>query len=135
MHTIPCRSAHRFALCGALAAVLVALPLAAANARWIEKGTPLLPYGVYIEGLQGSVVLSLKLDRSGHVTDTRVLRTSGSDTLDGLAQEAASKWRLSQDAVVATDLTQGRVEKITFLHPPPHAKSLLPDTRLYWAIK
>lgn len=134
MHTKPCRSAHRFAICGALAAVLVALPLAAANARWIEKGSPLLPYGVYLEGLQGSVVLSMTLDRSGHVTNTQVLRTSGSSVLDGLAQDAAMKWRLSEDAVVATDLTQGRVEKITFNHPPPHGKALLPNSMPYWAV-
>ncbi len=134
MHTIQCRSAHRFALCGALVAVLVALPLAAANARWIEKGSPLLPYGAYIEGLQGSVVLSMTLDRGGRVTNTHVLKTSGSPVLDGLAQDAAMKWRLSQDAVVATDLTQGRVEKITFVHAPPHGKALLPDSLPYWAV-
>ena len=115
--------------------MLVALPLAAANAKWIEKASPLLPYGVFIEGLQGSVVLSLTLDRGGHVLDTRVLRGSGSPALDGLAQDAAAKWRLSQDSVVATDLTQGRVEKITFVHGPPQVKSLLPDARPYWAVR
>ncbi len=134
MQTKPSRLQHRSVVCGALVAMLVALPLAAANARWIEKGNPRCPYGVYIEGLQGSVVLAMILDRSGHVTDTKVLRSSGSDTLDGLAQEAAMKWRLSQDSLVATDLTQGRVEKITFVHPPPPVKTLLPQTQPYWAV-
>ncbi len=115
--------------------MLVALPLTAANARWIEKGKPLLPYGVYVDGLQGSVVLSLTLDRSGHVTGTQVLRSSGSPALDGLAQDAAAKWRLSPDAVVATDLTQGRVEKITFVHGPPVPRTLLPNTTPYWAVR
>ena len=115
--------------------MLVALPLTAANARWLEKGKPLLPYGVYIEGLQGSVVISLMLDRSGHVTGSHVLRSSGSQALDGLAQDAASKWRLSPDAVVPTDLTQGRVEKITFVHGAPIPRTLLPNSLPYWAIR
>lgn len=125
---------HRSVVCGAIVAMLVALPLVSANARWIEKGNPRLPYGVYIDGLQGSVVISMTLNQTGQVTDTRVLRSSGSSALDQLAQDAAMKWRLSQDAVVPTDLTQGRVEKITFLHPPPPVRTLLPQTRPYWAL-
>ncbi len=93
-----------------------------------------MPYGVYIEGLQGSVVLSLMLDRDGHVTDTHVIKTSGLPQLDQLAQEAAMKWRLSRDSVVATDLTQGRVEKIVFVHKPPHGKTLPLDQKPYWAV-
>lgn len=92
-----------------------------------------MPYGVYIDGLQGSVVISMKLDRAGHVTNARVLRTSGSPVLDQLAQDAAMKWRMSSDGVVPTDLTKGRVEKITFVHAPPHGKELLPNTFPYWA--
>lgn len=133
MQTKPSRLQHRSVVCGVIVAMLVALPLAAANAKWIEKGNPRCPYGVYLNGLQGSVVLSMVLDRSGRVTDTRVLRTSGSGMLDQLAQEAAMKWRLSQNSLVATDLTQGRVEKITFVHPPPPVQSLLPQTQPYWA--
>lgn len=121
-------------MCGAIVAMLVALPLVSANARWIEKGNPRLPYGVYIEGLQGSVVLSLRLNHAGQVTNTKVLRSSGAPALDQLAQDAAAKWRLSQDSIVATDLTQGRVEKITFLHPPPPVRTLLPQTQTYWAV-
>ena len=132
MHTRQCRST-RFALCGALVALVVALPLAAANAKWIEKPSPLLPYGVYVDGLQGSVVLSLTMDRSGHVVDSRVLRGSGSPTLDGLARDAAAKWRLSQNSVVATDLTQGRVEKVIFVHGPPQVKTLPPNSLPFWA--
>lgn len=92
-----------------------------------------MPYGVYIDGLQGSVVISMTLDRSGHVTTTRVLKTSGSPDLDQLAQDAAMKWRLSTDAIVPSDLTQGRVERIVFVHPPPHGKQLLPNAQPYWA--
>lgn len=124
---------RRALFAGALAAMLVALPLGAANARWIEKGSPQLPYGVYLEGLQGSVVLSMVLDENGSVKDARVLRSSGSQVLDGLAQDAAMKWRLSRNSIVPSDLTQGRVEKITFIHPPPHGKALLPYSSPYWA--
>src|SRR3982075_3566629 len=116
----------------AIIALLVALPLATANARWLEKKEPKLPFGVYIQGLHGSVVLALTLDKSGRVTDTRVLRSSGHPALDELARDAAANWRLSPDSVVSTDLTQGRVELVNFRNPNP-PKQILPDARPYWA--
>ncbi len=58
---------HKHARNAALAiiALLVALPLATANAKWLDKTQPNLPFGVYLQGLQGSVVLSLTLNKSG----------------------------------------------------------------------
>ena len=73
----------------AIVALLVALPLATANARWLEKKEPNLPFGVYVQGLSGSVVLSLTMDKSGHVKNTSVLRSSGHPALDELARNAA----------------------------------------------
>ncbi|MEN3368124.1 MAG: Gram-negative bacterial TonB protein C-terminal [Verrucomicrobiota bacterium] len=116
----------------AMIALLVALPLATANARWLEKKEPNLPFGVYIQGLQGSVVLSLTLDKSGHVTGTSVLRSSGHPALDELARNAASNWRLSADSVLPSDISKGRVELVTFLNPTK-AKQLLPGATPYWA--
>ena len=116
----------------AIIALLVALPLATANAKWLEKTEPNLPFGVYIQGLQGSVVLSLTLDKSGRVTSTNVLRSSGHPALDELARNAAMTWRLSTDSVLPTDISKGRVELITFKNPNP-PKQLLPDARPYWA--
>ncbi len=113
--------------------MLVAAPFTATHAGWIEKPRPELPYGVFLEGQQGSVILSMTLDRSGRVTDTRVLRSSGFPALDELAQNAASHWRLSTNSVVPTDLTQGRVEMVRFVNPPPHAKALVPGSQPYWA--
>src|SRR5437016_12976933 len=98
----------------AIIALLVALPLATANARWLEKSEPRLPFGVYIQGLKGSVVLSLTFDKSGHVTGTNVLRSSGHPALDELARNAAMQWRLSPDSVLPTDMPQGRVELVSF---------------------
>ena len=69
--------------------MLVAAPFSAANAGWIEKPRPHLPYGVYVEGMHGSVIVSLVMDRSGRVTGTQVIRSSGFAALDRLAQEAA----------------------------------------------
>ena len=116
----------------AIVALLVALPLATANAKWLEKTQPNLPFGVYIQGLQGSVVLSLTLDRSGRVTGTNVLRSSGHPALDELARNAAMNWRLSADSVLPTDISKGRVELITFKNPNP-PKQLLPGSQPYWA--
>ena len=115
----------------ALVALLIALPLSTANARWLEKKEPNLPFGVYIQGLNGSVVLSLKMDSSGRVTGTSVLRSSGHPALDELARNAAMGWRLSPDSVLPTDITKGRVELVSF-HTQERVKSLLPGDRPYW---
>ena len=115
----------------AIIALLVALPLATANARWLEKSEPRLPFGVYIQGLQGSVVLSLTLDKSGRVTGTNVLRSSGHPALDELARNAAMQWRLSPDSVLPTDITKGRVELVSF-KTQDRVKNLLPGDRPYW---
>ena len=132
MKTNPGKSTYR-ALLGAIVALLVAAPLTTANAGWIEKPRPQLPYGVFIDGQQGSVILSMTLDRSGRVTGTQVLRSSGFPALDQLAQSAASHWRLSPSSVVATDLTQGRVEMVKFVNPPPVPGKLPPNTTPFWA--
>ena len=115
----------------AIIALLVALPLATANARWLEKKEPSLPFGVYIQGLNGSVVLSLTMDKSGHVTSTNVLRSSGHPALDELARNAAMQWRLSPDSVLPTDISKGRVELVSF-KTQTRVKSLLPGDRPYW---
>jgi len=115
----------------AIIALLVALPLATANARWLEKKEPSLPFGIYIQGLNGSVALSLTLDKSGRVTGTNVLRSSGHPALDELARNAAMTWRLSPDSVLPTDITKGRVELVKF-KTQDRVKSLLPGDRPYW---
>ena len=115
----------------AIIALLVALPLATANARWLEKKEPNLPFGVYIQGLNGSVVLSLTMDKSGHVTSTNVLRSSGHHALDELARNAAMTWRLSPDSVLPSDISKGRVELVSF-KTQNRVKSLLPGDRPYW---
>ena len=118
--------------CSVIIGLLMVVSLASSEARWLEKARPKLPMGVYFQNLQGSVVLSLLLDGTGRVTDTRVLRSSGHPALDGLAREAALKWRLSPDSVLPTDATQGRVEVITFRHAAT-AKAILPGSQPYWA--
>jgi len=115
----------------AIVALLVALPLATANARWLEKKEPNLPFGVYVQGLSGSVVLSLTMDKSGHVKNTSVLRSSGHPALDELARNAAMQWRLSPDSVLPSDISKGRVELVSF-KTQDRVKSLLPGDRPYW---
>jgi TonB family protein len=115
----------------AIIALLVALPLATANAKWLEKTQPNLPFGVYIQGLQGSVVLSLTLNKNGRVTNTNILRSSGHPALDELARNAAMNWRLSADSVLPSDISKGRVELITFKNPNP-PKQILPDAKPHW---
>ena len=116
----------------ALVALLIALPLSTANARWLEKKEPKLPFGVYIQGLHGSVVLSLTMDKSGRVTGTNVLRSSGHPALDELARNAAMGWRLSPDSVLPSDISKGRVELVSFRNPD-RVKQLPPGDTPYWA--
>ena len=115
----------------ALIALLVALPLTTANARWLEKKEPSLPFGIYIQGLNGSVVLSMTMDKSGRVTGTTVLKSSGHPALDELARNAAMGWRLSPDSVLPSDISKGRVELVRF-KTQDRVKSLLPGDRPYW---
>jgi TonB family protein len=122
----------RSAICGTVVALLVASPFSTASAKWLAKDNPRLPVGVYFQGLQGSVVLSLILDKSGRVTDSRVLRSSGHPALDELARDAAANWRLSPNSVLSSDLTQGRVELVNFRNPNP-PKAILPGSQPYWA--
>src|ERR1051325_9892944 len=109
----------------AIVALLVALPLATANARWLEKKEPTLPFGVYIQGLNGSVVLSLTMDKSAHVTSTNWLRSSGHPALDELAGSVALQWRLSPDSVLSTALSRAGRELVS-LKTQNRVKSLLP---------
>jgi TonB family protein len=115
----------------ALIALLVALPLTAANAKWLEKKEPTLPFGIYIQGLNGSVVISMTMDKSGRVTGTNVLKSSGHPALDELARNAAMGWRLSPDSVLPSDISKGRVELVRF-KTQDRVKSLLPGDRPYW---
>ena len=122
------------AICGTVIAVIMMLPLVSAQAKWIEKPSPELPWGIYYAGTQGSLVVSLTMDKSGRVTACQIVRSSGQPTLDRLAQEAAMKWRLSPDSVVSTDTTVGRLELIKFKQSHPEAnKSLIAGATPYWA--
>src|SRR6476619_294077 len=115
----------------AIIALLIALPLTTANARLLEKKEPNLSFGVYSQGLNGSVVLSITMDKSGRVTGTNVLKSSGHPALDELARNAAMGWRLSPDSVLPSDISKGRVELVRF-KPQDRVKSLLPGDRPYW---
>ena len=121
-----------FAVIAIAVALLLVLPFSAAQAKWLEKPRPAFPVGVFYQGLQGSVAVSLIFDQSGRVTNTRVLRSSGHPALDELARAAVLRWRLSRDSVLPTDLTAGRVELISFRRVSL-PKMLLPGAEPYWA--
>ena len=122
---------HKLVL-GLIAMGLV-LPFARAEGKWLEKGRPDFPFAVYYQGMTGSVTLSVVLGQDGRVRGTNVLRSSGHATLDRLAREAVMNWRLSPESVLATDLTQGRVEVVSFRNDNL-GKKLLPGSTPYWAL-
>jgi TonB family protein len=109
------------------------LPFFSAKAEWIEKPAPDFPLSVYHQGLQGSVVVSLTMDRDGRVTGSRVIRSSGYVTLDRLAREASMKWRLAPHSIVPTDLGVGRLQLIRFRQSNAGcAKALVPGDSPFW---
>ena len=63
------------------------------SAEAIDAPPPPYPLAARRRGLEGRVVLRLGLDAEGRVDDVRVERSSGSETLDGAAVEAARGWR------------------------------------------
>ena len=74
------------------------------------------------------------MDKSGRVTSSTVMRSSGYASLDQLAREATMHWRLSSDSVLSTDLTVGRLELIKFKQPQAnYAKALMAGSSPYWA--
>ena len=121
------------ARCGTIIAVLLMLPFVSAKAEWIEKPAPEFPMGVFYQGLEGSVVVSLTLDKSGQVTSSRVIRSGGHATLDRLAREASMKWRLAPHAVIPTDLSVGRLQLIRFRQSNAgYAKAIVPGSSPLW---
>ncbi len=121
------------ARCGTVIAVLLMLPFVSVKAEWIEKPVPEFPLGIYYQGLEGSVVVSLTMDRGGRVTSSRVIRSSGHTILDRLAREASMKWRLAPHSVVPTDLGVGRLQLIRFRQSNPgYAKALVPGSSPFW---
>jgi TonB family protein len=121
------------ARCGTIIAVLLILPFVCAKAQWIEKPTPEFPLGVFYQGLEGSVVVSLTLDQNGRVTSSRVMRSSGHPILDRLAREASMKWRLAPHSVVSTDLSAGRLQLIKFRQSNAgYTKALVPGSSPFW---
>ncbi|SRR6266511_4675339 len=121
------------ARCGTVIAVLLMLPFVCAKAEWIDKPAPEFPLGVYYQGLEGSVVVSLTLDQSGRVTSSRVVRSSEHPILDRLAREASMKWRLAPHSVVSTDLAVGRLQLIRFRQSNAgYTKALVPGESPFW---
>src|SRR5688572_4441329 len=103
---------HKHARNAALAiiALLVALPLATANAKWLDKTEPNVPFGVYVNGRQGSAVRSHTSHNDGRVTSTDGLRSGGSPPLDERPGDAAMNRRLSADAILRTHTCKGPVD-------------------------
>jgi TonB family protein len=127
------KAASGSARCGTVIAVLLMLPFAFVKAEWIEKPTPEFPMGIFYAGLEGSVVVSLTMDRDGRVTSSRVIRSSGQTILDRLAREASMKWRLAPHSVVPTDLAQGRLQLIVFRQSDAgYAKAQVPGSTPIW---
>jgi TonB family protein len=121
------------ARCGTVIAVLLMLPFLSVKAEWIEKPTPEFPLGVYYQGLEGSVVVSLTIDNNGRVTSSRVIRSSGHPMLDRLATAASMKWRLAPHSVVPTDLNVGRLQLIRFRQSNSgYAKARVPGSSPFW---
>lgn len=63
--------------------------------RLVKKVEPEYPRLARMSGVEGVVVLSLLVDESGHVTDTKVLKSLGNTGCDQAAVTAARQWRFT----------------------------------------
>lgn len=128
------RRSRKAILGSVICGIIVAVFTVSAQAKWLEKPRPEFPMGVFYAGLEGSVVVSLTLDKGGRVTSSQVIRSSGHGTLDQLAREASMKWKLSPESVLGTDLNVGRLELIKFRQSNARfARALMPGSFPYWA--
>lgn len=121
----------RFAAYLVAVAVVSLFAASSANAQWAAKPAPPLPHSILDQAWSGSVVLGLVFDRSGQVTDARVVRSSGFDGLDNIAREGAMKWRLNPASLQASDMTIGRQHMIKFYQNPRVARRVEPITA-FW---
>ena len=61
--------------------------------RWLKRVEPEYPRIAKLTGVEGVVILSVYIDESGHVTDTKVIKSLGNTGCDEAAVTAAMQWR------------------------------------------
>ena len=64
-----------------------------AKPRWLKRVEPEYPRIAKITGVEGVVILSVFIDESGYVTDTKVVKSLGNTGCDEAAITAAKQWR------------------------------------------
>jgi TonB family protein len=115
------------------APLFIALSVCAAGATsdWLSAPKPTFPVGALQKGLEGPVKLQVVLAKDGHVTETRVLRSSGDPVPDAVAKQAVSKWKMKSSAIKPSDLTKGRETIIEFKQEALLA-AVYPDRKAYF---
>ncbi len=120
--------------CTVLAAAAAAALLAGASsaqAQWAAKPPPPLPHSLLEQAATGSVVLGLVFNQTGQVIDAHVVRSSGNDGLDSIAQQGAMRWRLDPAALRPSDMTTGRQHLVKFFQNKEVARRVEPITA-FW---
>ncbi len=64
-----------------------------AKPRWLKRVEPEYPRIAKLTGVEGVVILSVFIDESGQVTDTKVIKSLGNAGCDQAAEVAAKQWR------------------------------------------
>ena len=73
-------------------AVLPRAPSTLAVPRYNDNVKPVYPWRSRLRGEQGTVLLSVRVSERGHVSDARVVQSSGSEALDEAARAAVKRW-------------------------------------------
>jgi protein TonB len=60
--------------------------------RYNDNDKPVYPWRSRLQGEQGTVLLSVRISERGHVSDVRVVQSSGSEALDEAARTAVKRW-------------------------------------------
>ncbi len=121
----------RHAVCLVVAAVTSLLAAGSAQAQWAAKPPPTLPRPILDQAISGSVVLGLVFESNGQVRDVRIVRSSGTESLDEIARKGALRWRLDPAAMQPSDLTTGRQHMIKFYQDARVARRVEPITA-FW---
>ncbi len=121
----------RHAVCLVVAAVTSLLAAGSAQAQWAAKPPPTLPRPILDQAISGSVVLGLVFESNGQVRDVRIVRSSGTESLDEIARKGALAWRLDPASLTASDMTTGRRHLIKFFQNARVSRRVEPFTA-FW---
>ncbi len=79
---------------------IVQPPVATTRLSVVKRVDPAYPAHAEAAGNEGTVLLEVVVDTSGHATDVHIASSSGFDVLDQAAMRAVRQWKFNQPATI-----------------------------------